>query len=411
MKKNVLKSLLALGLLVSGFLGFAQEYDVLKDAPADVKERIAKADELIAKKQYASANGALGLDDNEYIIYKRTELYTQYFVQSLMHQMFVIKNLEKNEDLMDLRVNFTGDAAMTMYNVEEVIENFQDEHGKKPILNLALGNYYFDVSQRYGDQWLISYDELRNQAKVNYKKADAAGLYDNYSLFAMGSIELNEQEWEKAEKHFGALVLVDTDNASAWFNLAVSLMYQARYEEARAPLLKSLEFETNEDWKVDEYLLWSDSYLYSGDADGAIKVLTEGKKKLKNNVNITFELGKIYLQEKSDYAKAEKEFVAAVKLQPTAVSDIFNLIAQTRNWDNFIKFCGQAKKLHTKDDEYQGFVGYMAAQGYLIKGDFASSLKELDTAEAKLKKADAYDEGYEEAFVEMRDICNNSLNK
>lgn len=404
MKKNVLKSLLALGLLVSGFLGFAQEYDVLKDAPAEVKERIAKADEFIAQKQYASANGALGLDDNEYIIYKRTELYTQYFVQSLMHQMFVIKNLEKNEDLLDLRLNFTGDAAMTMYNVEEVIDNFQSEHGKKPILNLALGNFYYDVSQRYGDQWLISFDELRKLAKVNYTKAEEAGLYDNYSLFAMGSIEINDKEWEKAENHFATLVKVENENASAWYNLALTLMYQGRYEEARENIKKSIKFETNEDWKIDEYLLWSDSYLYKDDVDGAIKVLNEGKKKLKNNLNVTFELGKIYFVYKYDYAKAEKEFIAAVKSEPRVVSDVLALIAQTQDWENYIKFIRKAKKLHSKDDEYQGYVGYMAAQGYLVKGDFESAKKELDNAENKLKKAEVY-EDYEETFVEMRELC------
>ena len=46
----------------------------------------------------------------------------------------------------------------------------------------------------------------------------------------------------------------------------------------------------------------------------------------------------------------------------------------------------------------------MAAQGYLVKGDFESAKKELDNAENKLKKAEVY-EDYEETFVEMRELC------
>lgn len=401
---------MAVGLLLVGFLGFAQEYDIYKDAPESVKERIAKADELISKKQYASANGALGVDDNEYIIYKRTEIYTQYFVQSLMHQMFVLKDLEKNEDLMELRQNLTGDYPMIMYNVEEVIENFQDENGKKPILYLALGNYYYDVANRYGDQWLITLDELINNAKVNYKKAETAGFYDTYSLFNMGSMEISESKWPEAEAHYAKLVTMEEDNPSAWYNLALTYMYQGKYADASEPCRKAIACEKNPAWMVDEYVLLSDSYVYSGNTDEAIKALTEGKKKCKDDSSIPVELGKIYYSYNDDYAKAEKEFLAAVRLEPTAVSDVINLLGNSQDWDNFIGFCKKALKLNTKDDEYLGFVEYMLSQGYIITGDYKNCLAELKKAENYLTKAGVF-EDYQDAVVEMREVCEEILSE
>ena len=161
---------------------FAKDKDLYASAPKEVRERIAAADKYIADKQYASANGALGLDDNEYIILKRTDLYTRYFVMSMMHQMFALKNLKPDEDLMELRrqVSYGSqdmDFAMTMYNPVEVITSYAEEHGMSPVLNLALGHYYFDTLIRYGDNWLEDVNEMVKKANTNFAAAYEAGVF------------------------------------------------------------------------------------------------------------------------------------------------------------------------------------------------------------------------------------------
>lgn len=395
---------MALGLLVYGFFGFAQEYDILKDAPADVKERIAKADELIAKKQYASANGALGLDDNEYIIYKRVEIYTQYFVQSMMHQMFIMKDLGKNEDIMELRKNFTGTAPMVMYDVEAVIADFQKNNGNKPILNLALGNFYYDVSERYGDQWLKSYDELINLAIKNYKIAEKAGFYDIYSMLACGLFAMNNEDWAEGEKKFTTVVTLNPEHATGWYNLAVSKMYLGKFAEATEPALNAIKYEKRPDWQADAYLVLADSYSYSGDTTSAIKCLKDAKKVHKNNPSINIALGEIYIDE-DDYSNAEKELVAAVKIEPTAVSKAINIVGNSRNWDNLKAFCLKVSKLYPKDDMYTGYVEYMLAQAYYLLDDYKNCVKTVESSRAHLIKADAIDD-YAEALDEMVELCS-----
>lgn len=404
MKKNVLKCLLAIGLLFSGFLGFAQEYDLYKEAPQEIRELIQKADNLIEKKQYASALAAISSESNEFIIYKQVEIYTKYFVQSIMHQMFVVKDLEKGEDLMELRKNLQGDFNITMFDAESIIEEFKAENGEKPILDLALGVFYYDTLSRYGDQWLKSADELISLAEKYYKKAYDAGYYDIYSLFDLGTMAISNKDYETSEKYFLQDSEIDPENPSVWFNIAVARMSMGNLEEAIEPAKKAISLETNEDWLADEYFLLTDAYVYTDDIENAIKNTTGGKKKFKNNPEFALTLGQIYLLYENDYAKAEKEYIEAAKIDGTSITQAVNHVANTGNWNNLKSLCLKALKLHPKDNLYTGYVEFILSQAYMLTDDKANALKEIKKARALFEKAGVLD-GYIEAIEEIESLC------
>lgn len=407
--KNIFKKcLLALVLIFTGFSVFAQEYDLYKGAPEEVLARIESADAFIKERKYASAIGALGADDNEFIIYKKSQIFTQYFVQSLMHQMFVMQDLKKGEDIMELRKNYSGSTSMTMYDVEAVVKDFQKKNGKKPILALTLGNFYYDVIDRYGDQWLKTRDELIRLAKENYKISEKAGLYDEYSLFACGYLNFQEKEWDEAEEYFLRLVEIQPTHASAWFNIAVCRYQTNRFDEVPEASLEAVKYETNTDWMSDEYRITAEAYVNCDDIEAAKKILLEGKKKLKDDVNICMYLGRIYLFGDGDYAKAEKEFIAAAKGAPQSISESIDCVAETQNWNNLKALCLKAEKLHSKDYEYTGFVQYVLSQAYLMLGDKSNGLKAVKNARETLTKANVV-ENYEESLTEIEGILNNQM--
>lgn len=405
MKKNsFIKGLLAVCFVLVGFTGFAQENKLFNNASEEVMERINKAQDLINNKQYASANAALGEDDNEYIIYKRSEIYTKYFVQSLMHQMFIVLNLQKNDDLNELRRNYEGSAALSMYDVEAAVESYRKKNGKNPVLNLTLGNFYYDVSNRYGDQWLKGYDELCKLAKENLQTAYKAGYYDGWSLFALGDFAIRDKNWVEAEKYFTMQLEFEPENASSWYNIALSRMYLGRYAEASEPAKMAIKYELDTGYLIDEYGILADSYSYSGDIKTAEKVLLEAKKKINSSTEISFKLAELYLG-KNEYSKAEKELIAAAKVEGTLITRAVDMVAQTQNFENLKSLCLKAVKLHTDDDAYTGFVEYILAQSYLILGDYKKSLTEIDKARKFFDKAGML-EDFAETLDDMERICN-----
>lgn len=405
MKKNsFIKGLLAVCFVLVGFTGFAQENKLFNNASEEVMERINKAQDLINNKQYASANAALGEDDNEYIIYKRSEIYTKYFVQSLMHQMFIVLNLQKNDDLNELRRNYEGSAALSMYDVEAAVESYRKKNGKNPVLNLTLGNFYYDVSNRYGDQWLKGYDELCKLAKENLQTAYKAGYYDGWSLFALGDFAIRDKNWVEAEKYFTMQLEFEPENASSWYNIALSRMYLGRYAEASEPAKMAIKYELDTGYLIDEYGILADSYSYSGDIKTAEKVLLEAKKKINSSTEISFKLAELYLG-KNEYSKAEKELIAAAKVEGTLITRAVDMVAQTQNFENLKSLCLKAVKLHTDDDAYTGFVEYILAQSYLILGDYKKSLTEIEKARKFFDKAGML-EDFAETLDDMERICN-----
>lgn len=405
MKKNsFIKGLLAVCFVLVGFTGFAQENKLFNNASEEVMERINKAQDLINNKQYASANAALGEDDNEYIIYKRSEIYTKYFVQSLMHQMFIVLNLQKNDDLNELRRNYEGSAALSMYDVEAAVESYRKKNGKNPVLNLTLGNFYYDVSNRYGDQWLKGYDELCKLAKENLQTAYKAGYYDGWSLFALGDFAIRDKNWVEAEKYFTMQLEFEPENASSWYNIALSRMYLGRYAEASEPAKMAIKYELDTGYLIDEYGILADSYSYSGDTKTAEKVLLEAKKKINSSTEISFKLAELYLG-KNEYSKAEKELIAAAKVEGTLITRAVDMVAQTQNFENLKSLCLKAVKLHTDDDAYTGFVEYILAQSYLILGDYKKSLTEIEKARKFFDKAGML-EDFAETLDDMERICN-----
>lgn len=405
MKKNSFKKgLLAVCFVLVGFTGFAQENKLFNNASEEVMERINKAQDLINNKQYASANAALGEDDNEYIIYKRSEIYTKYFVQSLMHQMFIVLNLQKNDDLNELRRNYEGSAALSMYDVEAAVESYRKKNGKNPVLNLTLGNFYYDVSNRYGDQWLKGYDELCKLAKENLQTAYKAGYYDGWSLFALGDFAIRDKNWVEAEKYFTMQLEFEPENASSWYNIALSRMYLGRYAEASEPAKMAIKYELDTGYLIDEYGILADSYSYSGDIKTAEKVLLEAKKKINSSTEISFKLAELYLG-KNEYSKAEKELIAAAKVEGTLITRAVDMVAQTQNFENLKSLCLKAVKLHTDDDAYTGFVEYILAQSYLILGDYKKSLTEIEKARKFFDKAGML-EDFAETLDDMERICN-----
>ena len=73
--------------------------NIYDSADEETKALIEQADQLIEERKYETAFGLLSSDANEYIIAKRTEIATNYFAQSLMHQVFAFKDLEESETL------------------------------------------------------------------------------------------------------------------------------------------------------------------------------------------------------------------------------------------------------------------------------------------------------------------------
>lgn len=384
--------------------GFGKGKNLYKNAPADVLEKIQKADDLIAQKKYRSALTCLDLNGSDYELYKVTEIYTQYFIQSMMHKMFVVEDLKEDENILELRESFTN-GKMIVMDLEELLTDALKKKGANPILNLALGNYYVDVSVRYGDATGKTIDELVELAEKNYKIAEKADCLDAYALLSLFAKAENEKKFTDAENYLKKANEYYSNAPVTWDYLSSFYYRQGRYEESLECSLKRIEYRKNIFDLGNDYCFLATVYRELGRLDDAIKALEEGKKISPQNPEPSFILAQAYYSAKKDSSLVEKEFLNSLKLQPTYIDDVMGLYYEMQpDSKKVVSFCKKAIKLHPKDLEYTGHTTFLLAQVYFFSGDKKSCKKELDNAKKIITKAGNF-AGYEKIFNELYSQC------
>lgn len=149
----------------------------------------------------------------------------------MMHTMFDIKDFNSEEELYAYRRDISYGNKEMSFNLtvdytgpEGKIDEYEKIYGETPRTNLARAQYYFDVSQRYKDQWLKPYDELLSLAYENYRKAISANFYNLRALENYAQSALLTNHFEEAYKGYKDLVEYRPEFGNYWYNFAVSSM-------------------------------------------------------------------------------------------------------------------------------------------------------------------------------------------
>lgn len=386
MKKGISVVLL---ILVS-FNIVAKEWDIYHGADKKTLETIKKCDEHIAKEQYKQAADLVMSCENEYIIYKYIEVCTTYFAKSMMHTLFAFKDLQEGEDILDVR---TGEGTISFNSApkpEIIISNYEKDHGKSIILDLALANYYYDASTRYGDQWLKTQDEIFKIATAIYKRAYAQKVYDEKSLDNYASILLLSRQFEEADKIFTVLAKKRPTNGSYWYNIALSRMHRNMYKEAVYPAEMAVKNkEDDPDYHFDTCLLLADAYEWSGDYKLAEKTFLDTAKKFPHQPLPYQRLGELFLRhpEIRDTKKADDymDKVLSIACDEITVYNTSKVYLTYGSSQLAIDYLNRNLKIHKKQ-ESQAFLYYFLSQVYWQAKDMDNAKTTIEKAESLFRK-------------------------
>mgnify|MGYP003296791697 CR=1 FL=1 len=406
--KKISKIFLVLSLFFIGSTAFTQGINLYKDAPEEVQKTIAQVDDLIKQKKYSSAFYFSYPSESDYYVYKKVEVCTQYFIFSMMHQMFSFRDLKSGEDLIKIRQNISnGSEDMTfnsmMFDPVEYIETYAKSHdGMTPVLYLALGDYYFDVLYRYGKQWLKSEEELNQLIAENYQKSIDKGVYTERSLTNYISYFSANKCDEESLSYLKMLTDNYPQNGKYWFNTAVAYINLERLDETIQAAQNAIKYpETEIDFQIDAYLILSDAYQRKRDMQSSIKVLNDCCKKYKKEPVPKYYLGMAYFM-LGDFVNTEKLFVELFKIgySDQMFSAIMNMYAKYGYPNEAISLLKKLSSVLKKDNYGLGIVYFYQAQFYVAMTDLASAKKAADQSVVYLNKA-----GDKEAVAFVNDFA------
>jgi tetratricopeptide (TPR) repeat protein len=184
------------------------------------------------------------------------ELLLDYFVLSTMHQMFALKDIPADQDIMEHRGR-EGSYRYLVYKPDEALQEAIEDDPENPELYFWLGIYYAEVLQKYNGQWLISNEELIRRAMSGLMRAESLG----YSVLrlhqVLGELALHSRDYPLARGQFERALEIDNDDPSYHHNYAISLYYTGEAERALEQALIAAELYRDTFYRADSYGLAS----------------------------------------------------------------------------------------------------------------------------------------------------------
>lgn len=284
----MMKKITTLLLTLLAFAGYSQtQTDVL-----------SAAQKLIDAKKYESAYVLLDNDDpdNEKpdVVLMKEDIVLNYFVSSMMHQVFALKDLKKNEDVMDYRGK-TGTFSMFPFQVDSVLLKLIAAYPDNCKLYRGLAFYYTEVLNKYGEYWLIDEEELTQKAIDNGKKAIDGGCGDYNTYHNTGVALLWQEETEASIPYLKKATELEPKKADAHYNLAYAYLFTDQLDNAFPQAKTSYDLYKDKDLKGDAARMTGQILMEKGDYRNALKYFETADKLIPNDYYNLSPLLRLYL--------------------------------------------------------------------------------------------------------------------
>lgn len=251
-------------LLISFSAVFAQSESVI----------LTKVNDLIADKKYESAFQALDKFDKNNakpdIVLLKEDILLNYFVTSMMHQLFALKDLKKDEEIGDYRGK-AGSYDMHMFETDSILLSLIKKYPGNYRLYKGLGDYYYAVQTHYSGNWLKDDSTLFELIIKNYRIAAEHGLGDHSMYFAMGLSNLSLSKYKEAIPDLLRAIELKKDYVDAEYNLAYAYLFTDDRMNAIKYAKLSIDHYTDPEPKSDAARLAGAAYLELQDDKNAIK--------------------------------------------------------------------------------------------------------------------------------------------
>ncbi len=377
-------------------------------------ELFDQVDKLIKEKKYNSAYKLLDKNDpdndNPDIFIKKVDIMLKYYVSTINHKLFGLADLGENDTLEKLRGKTD---KYDLYDIDidkiltDMIKKYRDKNQQiqeqmkqnpeqkeelaKDIYNtgklyLALGNYYYDVREIYGNKWDIGEQHLLTLIEDNYFMAFQLGYYDYKSMFGLGFIQLVvKKNYENAIFYFEKSFELNPSFGDAVYNLAYTYYVQENYDKALEYSLKASEVYKKDELKAKSLKIAGKIYFDELKILKAMECYEKAKSYLPNDYSILKHLLDVYLLDENlekirEYAK---QLFMLDPYDPYILGNVLGSFIQygfKNEWKTFIE-----KMTEKFADNYE-----VLGNIFLHKGMFFAYEKDKLTARTNFLKAKEY---------------------
>ena len=330
---------------------------------------IKKANEYVADKKYETAYHLLDSidpsNDKPEVVLLKEDILLNYFVTSMMHRIFSLTNIKKEEDIRDYRGK-EGTYNMHLFDVDSILTRLIKINPTNCKLYKGLGDYYYDVHLKYGENWIIGKQEQLEIIETNFKRAVDGGCADFLTLYVLGYANLVQEKNKESIPYFLKSIELNHDYASSHYNLA----YAYLLEEDRVNSLKyaknALDLYNDVQYKSDAARMMGLVYFELKDDTNALKYYELADKIDPNNYDNIKPILNLYVKTNNKKAKElTAVFLNIAPANPTIYNALEEIYSGNNKIENLVEFYKSQLPNFKDDQKVLGNLNFYLAKIYL----------------------------------------------
>jgi len=332
-------------------------------------ETINQANDLIANKKYESAYKLLDKFDptnsNPEIALLKSDILLNFFVSSIMHQMFALKDLEKNEDIMYYRGQ-EGSFGMQIFEIDSILENLVKQYPNNCKLYKGLGDFYFEVYLKYGGRWLKSDQELFELMETDFTKAVEGKCDDYLSHYVLGYLAVVQEKFEESIPFFLKSIEMNNDYPSSHYNLAYAYLYMNDKQNALKYARNSLDLYTDPTYKGDAARMIGQIYSELNDDNNALQHYELADKIDAGNYYNLRTLLDIYVRTgNANTTNKTEEFFNLDPANPAIYNNLEEIYLSNKKENDLTAFYKEQLPIYVHDSKVMGSLNFYLGKYYL----------------------------------------------
>ncbi|MUP40057.1 tetratricopeptide repeat protein [Labilibaculum euxinus] len=332
-------------------------------------ETIKKANDFIAEKKYETAFNLLDkldpANDKPDVVLLKEDILLNYFVTSIMHQMFALTDINKDEDILDYRGK-EGSFSMHMFQVDSILTRLTKIYPTNCKLNKGLADYYYEVHLKYGGRWLKDDKELFPLIQTNFQKAIDGNCADYLSYYVLGYINLVQEKNKECIPYFLKSIELNDKYASSHYNLAYAYLFTDDRENALKYAKNSLDIYNDREYKSDAARMVGQIYTELKDDKNALTYYEMADKIDPENYYNIKPILNLYLKTNNKKAnETTKAFFNLAPVNPTIYNDLEEIYFSNKKDNELIDFYKSQSSEFKDDKKVQGSLNFYLARIYL----------------------------------------------
>ncbi|MBN1991023.1 MAG: hypothetical protein JW783_16600 [Bacteroidales bacterium] len=330
--------------------------------------------QLVDAKKYNSVimllNEADPNNENPKLVIAKSEIFIDYFVSSIMHQLFALKDLGENETIMDYRGK-EGSYSMYSFPVDSILLRLIDTHPTNYELHKMLGYFYHEVHLKYPDSWFISDSLIVSKFTQYYKTAYENGVFDYWSVYGIGYGYLMQGDNLAAIPYFEKSVELNDSAPATHYNLSYAYLLCNKPEKAVAHATKALKQYVTSALKADAARIIAIAYNEQKDYQKAHEFcLTSDSIQSGNYYTLKALLNLEVLLNKDTQLGRALEFFLLAPENPTIYQDLMDIYWQNNKPDELISFLKAQIDSNKSNNIITGNLYFYLGNSYFTKNNF-----------------------------------------